>query len=241
MLKLSTDENELAIQLNSTSQPDRNNGKQRNYYNSQSYSMPIQCTFEVDVNLNTEIAHSTSATPALFSVCKNARAEAKKTYHELCIFGEGFTRAVIDYEKDTLFLNTNYATNGLLRNAEQALWMSKCRNLALSEQFIFSLQPMQNGPFKFLSNFESIETLSSVPCDWLQSCDGCSVAAGTGNVHFAEPCRHSPGANWRAKILKLKIYLNDNIKDVGRVVAASRAAADLSSLVSENQHPTRFP
>lgn len=201
----------------------------------------VEVTFEVDFDINTEIAHSPSTTPSLLHTCKNARGEAKKKYNELCVFAEKFTGAVIDYEKDTLFFNTGYATNGILRKAEQALWMRKCRQLALAEQFIFSLQPTRSQPSEFLTKFESLETLSMVSCDWPHNEDGHSVVAGTGNVHFAKHCRHGGQGIWRARILTLVIYHNPNIKNGGPVVTASRVAADSNNLVGENQHLLELP
>ncbi|KAH8793877.1 hypothetical protein BGZ57DRAFT_387308 [Hyaloscypha finlandica] len=101
---------------------------------------------------------SHTSSPAVLSACRESRESGLKVFDAVC-YGVEFTGALINWERDTLYFNTDIESGKrLLTNAKQPDWFEKCRSLALNRVCFYGavLTGGHYTRFKQLKNVEKL-------------------------------------------------------------------------------------
>jgi len=103
-------------------------------------------------------AKSCTSSPAVLSTCIESREAALKVFDEV-FYGGLFTGAMINWERDILYFNTDIECGKkLLTHAKHPDWFRKCRRLALHRVTFYGacLAGHQSEMFKELENIEEL-------------------------------------------------------------------------------------
>jgi hypothetical protein len=101
---------------------------------------------------------SRTSSPAVLSTCIESREAALKVFDEV-YYGGLFTGAMINWERDILYFNTDIECGKkLLTHAKHPDWFRKCRRLALHRVTFYGacLAEVQSEMFKELRNIEEL-------------------------------------------------------------------------------------
>jgi hypothetical protein len=102
-----------------------------------------------------------TSSPAVLSICHDSRKAALKVFEELCYEGE-WTGAMINWKRDTLYLNTDIeAAKRLLTSPKQFDLMQNCRLLAMNRICFYGAVLAVNG-YRRVRKFKNIEELTVV-------------------------------------------------------------------------------
>jgi hypothetical protein len=101
---------------------------------------------------------SHTSSPAVLSTCHESRESGLKVF-DAVRYGVEFTGALINWDRDTLYFNTDIESGKqLLTNAKQPVWFEKCRCLALNRVCFYGavLAGGHSTWFKQLKNIEEL-------------------------------------------------------------------------------------
>jgi hypothetical protein len=123
---------------------------------------------------------SHTSSPAVLSACRESRESGLKVF-DAVRYGAEFTGALINWERDTLYFNTDIESGKrLLTNAKQPDWFEKCRGLALNRVCFYGAV-LAGGHYTWFKQLKNVEELIVVM--------GADVIGGQPpertSVHFA--------------------------------------------------------
>jgi hypothetical protein len=110
----------------------------------------------IQSNTGTPISHTSS--PAILSTNRESREVGLKVFDPLC-YGDTFTGATINWQRDILFFNTSFERGKrLLSGSENSDMLQKCRRLALSRGVFYGAAHAdpETSWCKKLSNLEEL-------------------------------------------------------------------------------------
>jgi hypothetical protein len=113
---------------------------------------------EIVIISNNCEATSRTSSPAVLSTCIESREAALKAFDEV-YYGGLFTGAMINWERDILYFNTDIECGKkLLTHAKHPDWFCKCRRLALHRVTFYGacLAGHQSEMFKELKNIKEL-------------------------------------------------------------------------------------
>jgi hypothetical protein len=113
---------------------------------------------EVVISSDSFKPKSQTSSPAVLSACHESREAALKVFEEVYYGGQS-TGAMINWERDTLFFNTDIESGKrLLSNAKHPDWFLECRHLALNRVAFYgaALARHHSPLFRELKNIEEL-------------------------------------------------------------------------------------
>jgi hypothetical protein len=113
---------------------------------------------EIIIKSDTYKAKCRTSSPAVLSTCIESREAALKVFDEV-YYGGLFTGAMINWERDILYFNTDIECGKkLLTHAKHPDWFRECRRLALHRVTFYGacLAGHQSEMFKELKNIEEL-------------------------------------------------------------------------------------